>query len=151
VFDDVSSTDSSTTANNNNTRATVVTVNEGVVSDESRHSSTTVRAVTDCQVYAWDFHLLRAYLKRHPLEGNAMQVSISADLTRKLDQSRDASHRLVPVFATSTYHSISLPIFNYHAMIAYCVAVILRQLQQYRAVLAVSLCGSLVVSMHRQS
>eukprot|EP00953_Heterococcus_sp_UTEX-ZZ885_P010597 6188-Heterococcus_DN1.PRE.1 len=92
VFDDVSGTDRSTTANNNNTTATVVTVNEGVVSDELRHSSTTVRAVTDCQVYAWDFHLLRAYLKRHPLEGNAMQVSISADLTRKLDQSRDASH-----------------------------------------------------------
>jgi CRP-like cAMP-binding protein len=100
VFDDVS-TDTSTTTTTagagNTAAATVVTVNEGVVSDELRHSSTTVRAVSDCQVYAWDFHLLRAYLKRHPLEGNAMQVSISADLTRKLDQSRDASHRLVPV------------------------------------------------------
>ena len=56
-------------------------------------SFVTVKAVTDCEVFAWDFHLLRAYLKRHPMEGNAMQVSISADLTRKLDQSRDANNR----------------------------------------------------------
>jgi CRP-like cAMP-binding protein len=152
VFDDVNSTDSSTTANNNNTRATVVTVNEGVVSDELRHSSTTVRAVTDCQVYAWDFHLLRAYLKRHPLEGNAMQVSISADLTRKLDQSRDASHRLVPVYDTSINNSTSLPIFKYHAvMIVYCVAVLLRQLQGYSDVSAAVQCITLDASMHRQS
>ncbi|KAG5190139.1 hypothetical protein JKP88DRAFT_205603 [Tribonema minus] len=54
-----------------------------------------VRATTECHVYAWDFHLLRAYLKRHPLEGNAMQVTISADLTRKLDQSRDPHIRQV--------------------------------------------------------
>ena len=50
---------------------------------------TAVRTTSTVRAFAWDFHLLRAYLKTHPMEGNAMQVSISADLTRKLDQSRD--------------------------------------------------------------
>ncbi|KAG5177599.1 hypothetical protein JKP88DRAFT_350710 [Tribonema minus] len=64
-------------------------------------SSTTVRTTTECRVFAWDFHLLRAYLKTHPLEGNAMQVTISADLTRKLDQSRDPHIRYRQLLLTA--------------------------------------------------
>eukprot|EP00611_Tribonema_gayanum_P019993 TRINITY_DN356_c4_g1_i1.p1 TRINITY_DN356_c4_g1~~TRINITY_DN356_c4_g1_i1.p1 ORF type:complete len:674 (-),score=214.42 TRINITY_DN356_c4_g1_i1:718-2739(-) len=72
-------------------------------------SSTSVRATTECHVYAWDFHLLRAYLKRHPLEGNAMQVTISADLTRKLDQSRDPHIRYRQLLLTALSGGELLP------------------------------------------
>ncbi|CAM9408602.1 unnamed protein product [Phaeothamnion confervicola] len=58
-----------------------------------RLSTTTVRARSDMLVYAWDFHLLRAYLRRHPESAAAMQTSLSADLTRKVDQSRHSGER----------------------------------------------------------
>lgn len=66
-----------------------------------RASTTTVVATTPCHVFQWDFHVLRAYLRRHLQEGNAMQVSVSADLTRKLDQSRDPNRRYRQLLLTS--------------------------------------------------
>ncbi len=41
-------------------------------------------------VYVWDFKDLADYFRDHPKEQNAMTVSIGADLTEKIDQSRDA-------------------------------------------------------------
>ncbi|CAM9689502.1 unnamed protein product [Chrysoparadoxa australica] len=56
-------------------------------------ASTTVTTTAQSTVYCWDFHLLRAYLKQHPDLGSAMQVSIGADTSSKLDQLRTASER----------------------------------------------------------
>ncbi|CAB1116594.1 unnamed protein product [Ectocarpus sp. CCAP 1310/34] len=56
-------------------------------------SGTTVTATTDVVAYVWDMHLLRAFIKRRPLAGAALQNAISADLTRKVDQSRGPEER----------------------------------------------------------
>ncbi len=50
----------------------------------------TVIAETASDVYVWDFKDLADYFREHPIEQNAMTVSIGADLTEKIDQSRDA-------------------------------------------------------------
>lgn len=44
-------------------------------------------------VYAWDMHLLRAFIKRRPLAGASLHKAISADLNRKVEQSRGHEER----------------------------------------------------------
>lgn len=44
-------------------------------------------------MYAWDMHLLRAFIKRRPLAGASLHKAISADLNRKVEQSRGHEER----------------------------------------------------------
>jgi len=52
-------------------------------------SHSTVVASKKCHVFSWDFQKLKNYLKYHSSEESAIQISISADLTKKLEQSRN--------------------------------------------------------------
>ncbi|CAM9215923.1 unnamed protein product [Discosporangium mesarthrocarpum] len=61
--------------------------------ESDRTSTTTVTTTTEMVVYAWDFHLLRAFIKRHPLAGVSLQTSLASDLTRKVDQQRNCGER----------------------------------------------------------
>lgn len=44
-------------------------------------------------VYAWNMHLLKAFIKRHPEAGVALQTAMSADLGRKIEASRAHEER----------------------------------------------------------
>ncbi len=48
----------------------------------------TVIAETTSDVYVWEFNDLEQFFHDHPKEQNAMSVSIGADLTNKIEQSR---------------------------------------------------------------
>ncbi|CAM9779309.1 unnamed protein product [Sphacelaria rigidula] len=62
-------------------------------SSQLEPSSTTVTAATDMVVYAWNMHLLKAFIKRHPEAGVALQTAMSADLSRKIEASRGHEDR----------------------------------------------------------
>lgn len=61
-------------------------------------------------MYAWDMHLLRAFIKRRPLAGAAFQKAISADLVRKVDQSRGAEERYRLLLAEALDGGVITPI-----------------------------------------
>ena len=61
-------------------------------------------------VYAWDMHLLRAFVKRRPLAGASLQKAISADLTRKVDQSRGHDERYRLLLAEALDGGVVTPI-----------------------------------------
>lgn len=61
-------------------------------------------------VYAWDMHLLRAFIKRRPLAGAAFQKAISSDLTRKVDQSRRPEERYRLLLAEALDGGVITPI-----------------------------------------
>lgn len=61
-------------------------------------------------VYAWDMHLLRAFIKRRSLAGAAFMKAISADLIRKVDQSRGAEERYRLLLAEALDGGVITPI-----------------------------------------
>lgn len=73
-------------------------------------SATTVTTTSDVIVYAWDMHLLRAFIKRRPLAGASLQKAISADLTRKVDQSRGHDERYRLLLAEALDGGVVTPI-----------------------------------------
>ncbi|CBN78395.1 conserved unknown protein [Ectocarpus siliculosus] len=77
---------------------------------QMERSATTVTATTDVVAYVWDMHLLRAFIKRRPLAGAALQNAISADLTRKVDQSRGPEERYRLLLAEALDGGVITPI-----------------------------------------
>lgn len=61
-------------------------------------------------VYAWKMHSLRAFIKRRPLAGASLRNAISADLTRKVDQSRGHGERYRLLLAEALDGGVITPI-----------------------------------------